>query len=127
MTTFHLRIASVLALVLSLSGCAALDGLIQTDDYRASLCADGVVAVPCQDLGAIPVPRGGQSLLSLVVALAGPELAQRADLEDCVFETYPPATDAGKITVIGTALCKFRGTSVTETVTLTLTPVAAAG
>jgi hypothetical protein len=112
----------VVALAAALTGCAAIGDVFPTADYAASICAEGVVVVPCRDLGTIPVPEGGQSILALTVALAGPYLAQQAQLKDCVIETYPAAVGAGTIRVVATAACVLQGVPVTETVTLTLTP-----
>jgi hypothetical protein len=114
----------VVALAAALTGCAAIGDVFPTADYAASICAEGVVVVPCRDLGTIPVPEGGQSILALTVALAGPYLAQQAQLKDCVIETYPAAVGAGTIRVVATAACVLQGVPVTETVTLTLAPVA---
>lgn len=125
------KLASVLVLALALSGCAGgLGGIFgPTEDYTASVCAEGVVAIPCRDVGTIPVPEGGQGLVSLVVAIAGPLLAREGNLKGCVYTTFPE-TVGRAIKVTATATCTFRGVPAQEIVTVTLTPVlvvAAAG
>ena len=78
-------------------------------------------------MGNIPVPRVGQSLLQLVVAIAGPELAKRANLEQCTFESYPAEVGpGGTITVTGSAFCMLRGTKIVETLRIILAPIAPA-
>jgi hypothetical protein len=116
------RTSLLLALTLA-GGCAGLKDILQTSDYTAQLCGDGVVPIACTSLGTVPVPAGGQAMLTLVVALAGPILEQH-QLSDCLLTAYPASAER-VITVTASAICKLRGQTVNETLTITLTPVSA--
>lgn len=114
-----------------LSGCSAMNGGLggifgASESYTVSFCAEGKVVIPCRSLGTVSIPTGGAGLLSLVVELAGPRLAQVANLKACKFTSYAPTVVDRAVTVTASAACTLQGTEVTELVTLTLAPVAAA-
>lgn len=117
------------AALVTLSACATLKSTlgITTESYTATLCATGVVPIPCKTLGTVDVPTGGEALVSLVTMLAVPELTKTAKLSSCVLTAYPESVTSGGISVTASAACTFQGQAVTEMVTVTLapTPVAA--
>lgn len=115
-----------LACIIPFAGCSTLVNAVKsvpTEPFTVSLCADGAVVIPCTNLGEVKVPTGGDTIASLILAVAAPHLAKQANLKSCLFETFPSAT-GGDITVTATATCKLNGVPVTEGVTLKLTPVA---
>jgi hypothetical protein len=124
----HLFAVFIAALALGLTGCSALKlpslSKIPTQKFVATVCATGAVTLSCQSLGTIDVPEGGDTLLSLVVALAGPQLTKQANLKSCLFAVYP-ANVQGAVTVTGTAACKLNGIPVSENVTVSLQPAKA--
>ena len=117
--------AGLLGLALTISGCAGMNPFGETEKYGVMLSATGTVPITATSLGNIDVPTNGIGLLNLAVTLAGQHLAQQQNLKSCVFQSYPPTLDAGTITVTASAVCKFQGQAVNETVSLALTPVAA--
>ncbi len=111
-----------------MTGCAQLQSAVQsvpTEPFTASVCAEGAVPLPCQKLGIVKIPAGGQALAELVVGLAGPMLAKQANLKSCVFSVFPHSDSGHAISVTGTASCKLNGAKVSESVTVTLTPAPA--
>jgi hypothetical protein len=123
----RIRSALVLVAVLALAGCGPLRGVFgSTENFTASFCATGAVAIPCRAIGTIAIPEGGEGLLSLVVQLAGPQLVRTANLKQCTFTTYAPVTTDRAITVTATATCLLQGQQVQETLTVTLAPAVVA-
>lgn len=119
-----IRFAAALAGLVLLAGCSVLQNILgPSEQFTATLAAEGAVVIPAASLGRVSIPQAGVGLLNLVVTLAGPYLAKEAKLTSCKFTSYPP--QAGPpIVVTGTAVCDLSGQSVNETVTLTLAPLA---
>ena len=122
-----MRRLGIVALLVTVMGCASMKNTIgwETTDYTAAICAEGAVLIPCKPLGTLSIPTGGDAFATLLVTLAGPYLAKQANLKSCTFSSYPEAVDASAIVVTGTAACSLNGVPVSETVKVTLTPVAA--
>lgn len=122
------RMVVVALLAALMGGCSTMGGVGDvfgpSQDFSVTICAEGVVAIPCRQVATVSVPEGGEGLLSLVVALAGPYLARTANLESCLFTAYPEAVGKG-ITVTGSAACLLNGVPAQEKVTISFVPFVA--
>lgn len=115
--------AAALVVAVGIAGCGSLNPFGATEKYSVVLTATGTVPVAATSLGKIDVPTNGIGLLNLAVSLAGQHLAQSKNLKGCLFESYPPTLDAGKITLTASAICTLQGQQVNESIALALTPV----
>lgn len=126
-----LGLLAILLTLTAATGCGRLNVpgsgvLFPTEDYRVVLRAEGIRPVGPVELGTVPVDANGTGLINLAVLLAGKHLARTADLDGCLFTSYPPELRGSTIVVSASAVCQLDGLPVPETVTLELTPVDAA-
>ena len=89
-------------------------------NYTVTLCVSGYVSLPCQVAGTIPF-QGVSQFQSALDSVINQWLAATAGLPDCTRSaaTYS-AFDGSSFTVTFSVTCSSEGTSVSETVNITV-------
>lgn len=97
---------------------------VPMQNYDVTVSLAGPIALAPTSLGVIKVPQGATGLASLGLVFASLYLKEQTK-GNCTFTPAVETTVAGVVTASATGTCNLNGVPITETVALTVSPVAA--